>query len=147
MNPMEQIDLAKIITLDRLPVAVQQSFGASVLQSLDLSFAEDVIYGGLTARLRAYLQADHLADATHTAHSFSEPRPVSWWQHTKLVHFPTLSRWLRRPPRMTRDKVTVTVDVRSFAAFPESSLVYPTEFGRPTRVQILTSDLTRERDQ
>lgn len=58
----------------------------------------------------------------------------SWWQHTKAVHFPTFSRWLKSPPRMRQVVLDVTVHPRQWMTFPEADL-YPVELDKPVEVQ------------
>lgn len=88
---------------------------------------------GLLISLTDYVLSDHLA--TDQKVVFSK-RPATWWQHTKAVHFPTFSRWLRRPPRYVHEEVVV--EVQSFATFPESTISYPKELGADRKVQIVT---------
>ncbi|HYF45466.1 MAG TPA: hypothetical protein VD926_04600, partial [Acidimicrobiales bacterium] len=85
--------------------------------------------------LRAYVLADHLASRAFPVDitcDIAVDQWASWWQHTKVVHFPTLSRWLRRPPRQVQETRTVTgqkwVDVQSYAAFPDAA-IYPPDLG------------------
>lgn len=114
----------KTFTLDKRKVAALQEVSRLWLQDVRLDQAEDYITGNLAFQLSGYMLADHLAtDETVVFKDF----PASWWQHTKAIHFPTISRWLRRPARFTRQTATVTVD--SFATFPEATIPYPDSLG------------------
>jgi hypothetical protein len=64
----------------------------------------------------------------------------SWWQHTKAVHFPTLSRWMRRPPRQRivtkTERRKVVIDITSYNTFPDARIEYPRELSGPYEIII-----------
>jgi hypothetical protein len=94
----------------------------------------------LVVSLQAFVAVEHLTgtEVTRTVgfHHTMETY-ASWWQHTKAVHFPTISRWLRRPPRMVKhiheERRRVTIVHEQYAAYPEANLPQRPEdvFGRP----------------
>ena len=117
-----------IITLEHLQVASVAALSPSVLHRMELHQAREFLTDQLVYRLTSYLQADELAPVTK---DFTYETWASWWQHTKHALFPTFSTWARRPPVKARH--TVTVQVRNWATFPESTVVYPKDLG-PVRI-------------
>lgn len=111
-----------------------------VLQRMSVDQAVDFITGDLAYRLSGYVLADQLASCDHVVTLYVDRSEFeSWWQHTKLLLFPTFSRWLRRPPRRREwtDTYRKTVNVRNYCTFPEYNRVLPDDFGRHFRVQML----------
>ena len=134
MNPSDQLTFERI-ELQLQKVATSAAIAPAVVYDLKPEVAADMASGNLIASLRGYVLSDHLA--TDQTVEFAD-RPASWWQHAKAELFPTFSRWLRRPPRYVRERVTITVD--SFATFPESNISYPPDLGRTGRLQVLRMD-------
>lgn len=114
--------------LDLRKVAAMVESSDVWLHDVRVDQATDFITGKLIHRITGYILADHLASDRQSAF---RDFPASWWQHTKAAHFPTVSRWLRRPPRYVRDTVTFTVDTS--AVFPQASVPYPLALG-PVRI-------------
>jgi hypothetical protein len=116
-------------TLQMRKVAASMSTDPVWLDRVELHETNDLLAGRLAHTITAYVLANHLATDQRVV--FSTPIPTSWWQHTKIVAFPTLSRWLRRPPRTRRDSAVVTAD--TFATFPQATVPYPERLG-PMRI-------------
>jgi hypothetical protein len=111
------LEYLKVVALDYLP--------AEVVANMDVSTYWHPVMDSLVVGLSTKILCDTLDDREEV---LSLKVPATWWQHTKLVHFPTFSRWLRRPVRYkTLEK---RVSVRSLATFPENSLRYPPSLGR-----------------
>lgn len=90
----------------------------------------------LVMTLASHVLAERL-EPSETTVTFDVP--ASWWQHTKAVLFPTLSRWIRRPPRIRQERRVVTA--ANFATFPECRRDYPKELGRGVRMSLLDWDI------
>lgn len=121
-----------ILELDAVKVATRVPVPRALLAQSAFNVYEEVA-DHLLMELSTYVLQDHLATDQKVVFSM---QPESWWQHTKAVHFPTFSRWLRRPPRYTREEVLV--EVKSFASFPEQTMHYPESLGKMRRVQLVT---------
>lgn len=122
--------------LERLRFQSRVGISESVLRSAVR--VEDVMadaLGNLTMSLNAVVLADKVADETVTVDRWVTYEAFdSWWQHTKAVHFPTLSGWLRRPPRQSEHRlhVAVTFEARRFIGYPDATLAVPDDrFGSP----------------
>jgi len=79
----------------------------------------------LIVQLRGYLLSEPVAyrKVTETVDvEFSKWE--SWWQHTKAVHFPTISKWTRREPRkrVVTKTVVLTAGVYVDAVYPETNI-------------------------
>ena len=97
----------------------------------------DVVADNLALSLSSFV----LSDKLETKKVVREVTvPETWWQHTKMVHFPTFSKWMRRPPRMRTH--TLTVDVENEVAFPQAKVRYPRELGKPVRLQTFNVDFS-----
>jgi hypothetical protein len=100
---------------------------AAIIANAELSSWFEPVFDKMVVGLSTYVLTDRLDRQTLTR---TTEVPDTWWQHTKLVHFPTFSRWLRRPPRMRT--ITLSVEVEPQVMFPEAN--YPRQLGRPVRV-------------
>lgn len=101
----------------------------SLVETATLRWWPDMLLDTLNYELSVKVLADQLAeDQTVVFREY----PATWWQHTKLVAFPTFSKWLKRQPRMERETQVVTVT--TYATFPESK-IYPQNLGSPRLVQ------------
>jgi hypothetical protein len=127
---------SRILRLAMIEVSAKRYVPASVRHQATWSSWEDLHLPTLTTNLVVELSARVLADQTVDRDrtfttKVSHEEYASWWQHTKAVHFPTLSRWLDRPPRMrtVEQTASVTVNFRQWVTFPEAD-IYPTEFGK-----------------
>lgn len=107
--------------LRELPTAMR----AGTIEAKDL---RDTIAGGWMLTLRAQLLAKEAGTVVKTV-SFTHEEWASWWQHTKAVHFPTISGWLHRPPRRTFKVATQKVSFTEWHVFPE----YPEVLGPARR--------------
>lgn len=124
--------MPEVFTLYMQQVAGQRRISSALLHQSELHSWVDPVLGDLVLSLQAYVAADQVVDEEVSATETYEEW-ASWWQHTKAVHFPTLSRWLRREPRQVTRTVTATWQAQGFWAFPDAS-VYPVELGRPVRM-------------
>ena len=129
MNPIEQMDVRER-TLHKILVAAQEPFSPSLANSMGIELLSDILKDRLVMQLRTYVLADKLADAERTFHFRWE---ASAWQRFKMRHLKTFLRW-RLVPRVKYMTAKATVEVRSWATYPEASLVTP-ELGAPVRFQ------------
>jgi hypothetical protein len=108
-----------------------------MVQGLDFDVFVDMLYGNLVAALYSYVLAEHLADATHT---FYFSWPASALQRFKLRHL-WLLRW-HLLPKVKWANASSTVDVKSWATFPQSTLAAPT-LGPAVYMQQVSAQQTR----
>jgi hypothetical protein len=139
MNPLapspvyKQFEMLRNSTSRRIPRAVRQ-------QS-ELSVWEDYVGDALVVEMTTHVLADKVLDekVPFTVWVHVEEW-ASWWQHTKGIHFPTFSRWLRRPPRRITRRVSRTVEivVREYVTFPDADVypIPPRNLGKPVVVQM-----------
>lgn len=128
--------------MEQLRSSGKRTISEAVLRHSTFNVMEDVVRG-LIVEMDTYVLADRIADETITSDVFYREW-ASWWQHTKAVHFPTLSRWLRRPPRQVQRRLTHTFRVRQWVSFPEAQILYPENFGKPVMVEMV--DIERSDD-
>lgn len=129
----EIITRAKPLVLHKIKVASQQTLSASILDGLGLEVWPGIIGDNLLFQLSSYLHAEHLADETK---EFYFQWPKSRWQRFKDTR-----PWWRRHFGMKYFTATATVEVKSWATFPESLLSDPM-LGRPVYLQQVTSNET-----
>lgn len=119
--------------LDLRQVAAQEFITHNVitgLQRVELQRYEEMMLDRIVYRLNAYVMAEHLADAEHT---FTFQWLDGAWQRFKAKHLPTFLRWrIVRPLKYHTE--AKTVEVRSWATFPESTLRVP-DLGAPIYMQ------------
>lgn len=124
--------MTETFTLSLQQIASQRRISNAVLNQSELHSWVDPVMGDLVASLQAYVAADQVIDEIVTAHA-SVDEWASWWQHTKASLFPTLSRWLRRPPRKTSRLVSVDFHAEGLWAFPDAD-IYPVQLGAPIKI-------------
>lgn len=99
---------------------------------------------GLLVSMTTYVLSEHLTGewvGREVTWSHEWEEWASWWQHTKAVHFPTLARWLRRPPRrctrVYEERRYVQIHHDRYRTFPDANLypVPPEQLGRPVIVE------------
>lgn len=129
MNP-DDVRQEQVI-LDWMKVAQHQAVSSAVLANLEASFTPNDFWGGMHARLSAYVLTEQLPPADYAV---EVDMPTTWVDALKRkVRFtPIVGRWPRRfPPRPKRKTVTVTL--KPFYAYPEAS-VPPEQFGRAVKM-------------
>lgn len=126
--PAEEI---KTYVLDHLQVGVTQSVGSAFAASVDAQVHRSIVGDGLLYQLTGYLQADHLCDETK---DFFFHWPRSRWQAFKLRH---PGRFARRFP-VKYFTANATVEVKSWATFPQSEIVEP-KLGQPLYIQQMST--------
>jgi hypothetical protein len=102
------------------------------------------ILNHLTAEMRGYLVADHLADDVYTDAATVE-YPRSTWQMFKHTHADSWwLRWLvrRRPVEMDAQTRMLRVEVGRYLAYPEAVVQVP-KFGRPVIHEVVQVDRRR----
>jgi hypothetical protein len=129
-DPLSSV-LLKTHVLDNLQVGFNLVVGEGLQATLETQVLADMIANRLVCGLTGYLQADHLCDASK---DFSFAWPRSRWQRLKERHPGRFSR--RFPVKYFR--ATATVDVKSWATFPQSQIVQPT-LGKPLYIQQLSA--------
>lgn len=130
------------LRLTMLRVSDKRYIPPAVLANTEMEVWRDETLGGMVVSLSTHVLADQIANETVVVDRWVEVETwESWWQHTKAVHFPTISRWLRRDPRqhLARTKVSVEFNHKRFYTFPESK-TYPHELGKPVIVDRITWD-------
>jgi hypothetical protein len=127
-----------MLMLEWQRVASSHAIGAATLREAELHQFFDVVTDSLVHGLTTFVLTEQLPPKEVTK---EVEVPETWWQHTKLVHFPTFSRWLRRPPRFRT--ITMHVEVEGMLTFPHSNLVYPKKLGKPVLIATTTVDGAR----
>lgn len=112
--------------LERLRMAALKTIPAGVMANLKLETFPDLIGDSLVFALTTTVLAERLAEETRTFH-FSWPRGP--WQRFKRRHHRLQKRF-----RVKYVHADATVEVRSWATFPESTLNHP-DLGRPVILQ------------
>lgn len=133
--------------LEHVAVAASQTLSPSMLDKLEVRVMKEVyrqIGADLLAQLTTYVQAEKLADETKDFH-FSWCR--SRWQARKLCIPSRWTRWFWHPfvrhfpPKYFTAKATV--EVRSWATFPDSTLIIP-ELGNMVPLQQITARSSKD---
>lgn len=114
------------LLLEWRKVATSHNISPEVIESAELHEWVEPVSRMLVVSLTTFVLTDRLGPEKVTREA---KVPETWWQHTKLVHFPTFSKWLRRPPRMRT--IELTVNVEDTVLFPHAERTYPSELGKP----------------
>lgn len=127
-----------MFSLDKLKmsqnVVVPMSLGRAQLHE-----HVDIMANHLIFELSTYVLADRVdREVVSREIEFTWEEYESWWQHTKATLFPTISRWIRRPPRKVwhQEKRRASWVVDRWVTFPDAS-IYPPEFGSQVFVQTI----------
>lgn len=138
-----------------------QEVGATVRSTATLEVFEDpgqFLVGmgrALVHRLKAYVLTQHLVgDTFETTVMRQVPVevpyevPASWWQHFKLQHLPTVSRW--RPVRYRKETASATavalvpvkVKFDRYAAYPDANIaIRDDRLGKPVLWERFTPEV------
>lgn len=125
LNPLAPNPSWEERVIEKLRVGAVYHVSPTVMRSINLQVARDMITDQLAYRLTAFIQANHVGAYDYDVTIES---PASAWQHAKQEWFPTFARWVRRPPRMGTRRATVHVD--AWAMFPESTIEWPEQLHR-----------------
>lgn len=126
---MKKLILEKLRVGYRIPIAKVTLMNANV-EIIRNHIADQIVYA-----ISASVLADRV-EPSHYTFSLDFDHYASWWQACKAVHFPTLSRWTRRPPRLATTTKTRVIQAKNYATFPENTRVYPEELGPVVKLQI-----------
>jgi hypothetical protein len=119
-----------------LGVAVQERLSPVVLQHQEFVEYMDHALDSMVWQIRGYVLGQRRKPITFTSTYWTY---ASWWQHTKAVHFPTLSNWLNRQPRMVEHRIDH--DVMPWVTYPEAPRVAPDNWGAQVMQFIPDSDI------
>ncbi len=101
--------------------------GAECIDKLNLNVQHLTEMDELLVSLETYLLSEKLAEDSRTFHY---SWPASAWQRWKLTH-PRVGRYL---PAVRYIKAQASVEVASWATYPEATLITP-DLGRPVIMQ------------
>jgi len=140
--PGPPMDPLPEIALPRIQLAGQMAISHAFLHSAEFEKYRSHSLDQMILRIAAMIVAEPQDgwDATLRAeaevHAHAHVEAVeweSWWQHTKAVHFPTISRWLGRPPRhriVDHDDYDHAIDTQESkvvirAVYPSTNIAVP----------------------
>jgi len=137
---------------EMMQLNVRQALSRNMLQGLTGVRAEQMIEhmsNQIIMQLRAFVLADPRRDYRKT-HTFTYLAAHPTWKHQLVASLPEGSfrrRWCHYfweiPFDYANTKVTKTVDVHVPTIFPESTMRYPEQLGRPHHpIEILTNTTT-----
>lgn len=143
-DPLLSPIMANDIVMERIRSAIKFEIPRGLY---DLTITQDEVaktrYSGALYELSAYVLGRRRKPIMHTM-VMTMTEHTSWWQHTKEVHFPTISKWIRRPPRKRMVQKTETMEVKVWETFPEADIgLLPKGFG-PVVFQAYDSGLRVE---
>lgn len=133
------VEEVKQRVLEHVAVGASKMLSPSMLDKLDVRVLKEVyrqIGADLLVQMTSYVQAEKLADESKDFY-FSWPR--SRWQAFKLRHPGGFAR--KFPAKYFT--ANATVEVRSWATFPDSTLIIP-ELGNMVPLQQITARSSKD---
>lgn len=136
------------VLLHRMKVGMQTRVGASFLDSMRLEVFHDYL-DDIVLKLRAEVLADKLPP-DHVTESRTIKVPRSWWDHWKEEHQNSwwagwFARW--RGYRTHVIRLSVSVDLQRFWAYPQANIALPPRMGDPVRMYTMDTRVSWSEDK
>lgn len=135
------------VLLDLLREQLKIRVGPNFAERMTIKLEREQFVMGVVATVSSSILAHRLGRETRTGSTIVEfKRAANWREAWKAEHAGTwygqlVLRWFpARAPIVDKIQVDLSVDLKPHLAFPQSTLRYPTELGRPVHVMLQEPD-------